>query len=186
MLVIDKSGEVGMPTDDANSELKRFVFSNLTTMIIAEGQLVWMRYNAMLTANAIVAAVLGAVALKTEITRKDEWLLLLASIFGVALSSQWRKLTTRGWEVQKSYISEARNYHWPDHKNAFEVYGEWRERTRRSQKKTDGIEIHAQRVIKLFILAYVLIALYAGSRMFGPDWTILERALAVASRLFSH
>jgi hypothetical protein len=174
-----------MPGVDANSELKRFIVSNLTSMVIAEGQLVCMRYNAMLTANTIVAALLGAVALKAEVTRKDEWLLLLASAFGVVLSVLWRGLTRRGWEVQKSYIHQARNYHLPAYKNAFEAYGDWREQTGRSEKKTDRIEIYAQRVIKLFTVAYVLIALYAGSRMFGLDWAILEKALAAMSRLLS-
>jgi hypothetical protein len=170
-----KQGEVDMPRIDDDAELKRFIYGNLTSMIIADGQLVWMRYNAMLTANSIVAAVLGVGA------RNNDWMLLLASIFGVLLSWQWRGLTRRGWEVQKSYISEATSFHWPAYRNAFEAYGDWR--TGRSHKKTDRIELHAQCVIKLFIGAYVLFAFYAVSRMLGLDWAILERAFAAMSKL---
>jgi hypothetical protein len=59
VLLVGEAGEVRMPRIDENGELKRFIYGNLTSMIIADGQLVWMRYNAMLTANSIVAAVLG-------------------------------------------------------------------------------------------------------------------------------
>jgi hypothetical protein len=173
-----KHGEVDMPRVDDDAELKRFIYGNLTSMIIADGQLVWMRYNAMLTANSIVAAVLGV-----GIRNNHSALLLLATIFGLLLSWQWRGLTRRGWEVQRSYIEEARNFHWPTYRNALEAYGDWRAQSRGSRKKTDQIEIRALCVIRLFMGAYVLVAAYAGSIMFGLDWTILERALAAMSKL---
>jgi hypothetical protein len=136
-------------------------------MVIADGQLIWMRYNAMLAANAFGSALLGALLLKDNLAKTHQWLLLLASAFGVLLVWQWRGLTKRGWELQRIWVYEAKKHHWHGYKTAFEAYADWRARTGRIDRARDLIEIYAHRVIILFLLAYIFIFLIA-------IWLLLE------------
>ena len=171
-----KEETCGRHTADAEEQVKRFMHEQIVAMVAADGELIWLRYSAMLTANSIIGLFLGAIAAKgAALTWRDAVVLGLASGFGLAVSWHWYWLTKRGWAIQQAYLGGAKKYTWPGHTPVFELYEEWcrknpppqSKRLRRSRADTgvtppvDLIQHHALSVIWLFIAAYLVCLLYA-------------------------
>ena len=80
-------------TPEVESESQRLArFNALMALVNNDGVLVWNRYYAFLTANAIVGAILAAIASKSEVTREVALVLLVVSVFGLVLTSFWWQL----------------------------------------------------------------------------------------------
>lgn len=119
-----------------------------------EAELVWSRYNAMLTANSLIGIVLGALFTKEGLTRTDRKMILLSSLFGVVLSILWYRLTKHGWDLSHLWMKEAGQNTLSGTRSPMAVYDDWVKKN----NDVDRIRRCAQWVIVLFIVAYAAIA----------------------------
>src|SRR5947209_3488250 len=118
----DKRQGAGGADGHNDGDLRVQLFNAAIDLMKSEAQLVWNRYNAMLTANSLIALILGAMFTRSDRSRADLVMILLASLFGVALSTIWYTLTKHGWALSHKWADEARQYTWPGQRNPIEVY----------------------------------------------------------------
>lgn len=130
-------------------------YQSLMALITGDATLIWNRFNAMLTANAIIAAVLGAVTASNGLDKRIAWLLLLSSIFGLALCRIWWTLTHRGWALQHKWVSAAQKFDWKSLQSPFDPYTEWCHEHKCGTGTNDWICRSAKHVICLFVFAYI-------------------------------
>jgi hypothetical protein len=129
-------------------------FSAAITLMTMEAQLIWRRYNTMLGANALISAVLGHVGSRGSITKQELFFLLAGSLFGLALTVLWWRMTSKAWDLYHRWASDARQY--KSTSNPMESYYDWCKETGRQPPKHDQIRGCAEGVILLFLSAYVL------------------------------
>ena len=147
-----------------NQPLELARFQALLTLIVTEGQLIWSRYYSLLTANAIVAVVLGAVASR-DLDTAATIVLLSLGLFGFLLTWQWRQLTRHGWQLQHTWVAAAKQVQWQGRPNPFEPYSEWCKTAGCGEGTSDWIAKWGQRVINLFLVAYGSAMLFAAARL---------------------
>jgi hypothetical protein len=182
--------------DVPSRELMIARYHALLSLITGDAELIWIRYNALLTANAIVAVVMGAmvgaVATRGTIGSGAGLVLIGTAAFGLALCYQWWRLTHRGWQLQHAWVREAKAFDWEGLTDPFAPYDEWCASTRCGAGEYDWIARYAKRVIFLFALAYVGLLIYgltivlpglveaAGTHLTGgqsmPDTTMVQGA----------
>ena len=155
---------------DDGADLRVQLFNAATELMKNEAQLVWGRYNAMLTANSLVALILGAILTKSDRRPVDLATIVLSSLFGIVLSTFWYKLTKNGWELSHRWADEARGYSWPGQRNPIEVYYRWRDSAQSRPSGPDRIQFYAKAVIVLFIVGYVAVGLVAVCALICRHW----------------
>lgn len=130
--------------------------TNLLATQFNEAQLIWNRYNAMLTANTVLAAVLAVFLSQTPGAR--EWSeVVVAALFGFLLCVLWFALTFCGWKFSSQLVERVR-----------EVAGEHRNPLKEFKvvfPARDPIHLIAHVVIGVFASAYVSIIVYGMSQM---------------------
>lgn len=88
------------------TESDRESFSELSSIIANDSQLIWSRYNAMLTAHGFVG-----VFLALSLTEPDLPRILIgvaATFFGLFLARCWWRLTVDGWEICHEWVRVAK------------------------------------------------------------------------------
>jgi hypothetical protein len=145
---------------DEDNNTKVALYTATLSMINADGQLIWSRYYAMLTANAFISVLLGAILAKAEWKRTDEVLIFAIGLFGLFLSFQWKHLTRRGWELQHCWVRHAESFKWKNFQNPLDPYRMWCKDSQCSEGAEDWISKYAQRVINLFIIGYCIASAY--------------------------
>ncbi len=162
----ESSSPVESAAPGEESESQRLARLNaLFALIGGEGLLIWNRYVAFLTANAIVGALLAAIATKDKVSREVAIVLLAVSLFGVILTVFWRGITVHGWKLQHYWSAEAMTIAWPHAKNPFAPYKQWCIDSGCAEGTKDHIATYALRTIYLFLVAYVLVFLFAANRL---------------------
>ena len=132
------------------------VYQGALSLMMNEAQLVWSRYNAMLTANSLIAVVLAAVLTKQDMSTCDLAILIAATVFGFILSLSWKRLTNHGWNLSHRWAEQARA-NWPyDQDGPLETYYTWCD-----TEGGDRIRSWGFHVINLFLLGYFLVGLGA-------------------------
>jgi len=136
------------------SEIYTTLYSSVVLFVNNEALLIWNRYNTMLAANSLIAALLGVILAKGALTIVEATLILCGSLFGLYLSWQWRGLTKRGWELEHYWVKYAESFKWNGLKNPMDPYSEWCIKAGRGEGLADWISVYAHRVINLFMLGY--------------------------------
>jgi hypothetical protein len=122
----------------------------------------------MLTANALVGAVI-AVALGTDPSRFSNRLILFVGCgFGLVLSLLWRSLTIEGWRISKAWCQELMKIK-VGGSSVLDPYFAWHQVAKKGSStdvltgaKRDAIETKALRVINLFVCAYAMGVIVTG------------------------
>ncbi len=143
--------DVSQSDEITSGEIARF--QALVSLITTDAQLIWSRYYSLLTANAIVAVVIGALAART-FDRLSGVVLLILNLFGLALTWQWKQITRRGWELQHTWVAVAKQVSWGRMSNPFESYSTWCKSSGCGEGAKDWIATYAFRVCNLFLFAY--------------------------------
>ncbi len=124
-----------------------------------ETQLIWRRYTAMLTANAIIVAIIGAILGTTGRDAEDPRLAVIIvisilALLGLLVSVTWLRLTEAGWDLAHFWMNAIKSG-WPnDQRNPYDPYTKWCEETNRPEGKRDLIGRYSRRIIWIFILGY--------------------------------
>lgn len=146
-------------------------YSSVLSMITSDGQLVWSRYNAMLAANTFIGALLGILLTKQGWTWVDGLLSSLTSVFGLALSLQWRGLTMRGWQLQHYWVQYAEAFKfWPGFENPLEPYVRWARDHNTGEGVHDWIARYAHGAIRIFIIGFASALLVSIGLVIGTIW----------------
>jgi hypothetical protein len=140
-------------------------FKAIVALHTTEVQAVWSRYSAMLTANAVVVAVLGAFLRRAPMALGDTVFLLTGSLFGLALSWAWWSITEAGWDLSSELFKslQASALLVTDHPT--DPVQRWKERRNVHAEDTDDIRRSAEFVIRLFIFGYCAMAAYFAFRL---------------------
>lgn len=154
--------ENGSGIEISPGEIARF--QALLSLATTDAQLIWSRYYSLLTANAIVAVVIGALAAR-EFDRVTGVVLLMLSVFGLVLTWQWKHLTRCGWELEHAWVAAAKEVSWKGKPNPFQPYSDWCETAGCAEGTEDWIAVYALRVCNLFFGAYALATLASVARL---------------------
>ena len=124
----------------------------------SEVQTVWNRFNSLLTANAVLGAVLAALVTRPIRSGVDAVPMLIGSLLGLSVSIVWWNITRDSWDVSSGWYREIAGYCDANGlPNPFASFEKWhREVKKRAPDAKDDIRRSAEVVIRLFIIAYVL------------------------------
>jgi hypothetical protein len=131
----------------------------MLTLATWETQLIWRRYAAMLTANAIIAAItaaiLGTTGRDTQVPHLAVIIIIgILSLLGLLVSVTWLRLTEAGWDLAYFWM-DAIKTGWPkSQRNPYDPYTKWCEETNRPEGKRDLIGRYSCWIIWFFILGY--------------------------------
>jgi hypothetical protein len=139
-------------------------FQALMSLAANDSQLIWSRYYSLLTANAIVAVVIGALAAR-NFDKTVGAVLLVLSVFGLLLTWTWKQLTRRGWELEHGWVAAAKQVSWGDKPSPFAPYSEWCKTSGCGEGTKDWIARYALRVCNLFLFAYAGAAVFVIVRL---------------------
>lgn len=87
---------------------KELGYKTAIDLMIYEGELVWTRFNTILTAHLVLFGILGFVISNKGITIENSPYLIVLSIAGVLISISWFVMTSRGFAFVKYYTLSAR------------------------------------------------------------------------------
>jgi hypothetical protein len=136
--------------------------SNLLSVATNEAQLIWNRFNVMVTANTVLSAVLAAFLAQDP--NRQGWLAIAwGAVFGFLLCVLWFLLTWFGWEFSAKVVSTIADVA-GNGLNPFRNYGELFDKRLTGSLKfrtvfgSDPIRVFAHLLIGLFMAAYIVIA----------------------------
>lgn len=125
------------------------------TVLEAEGDRIWSRFNAMLVANSVVGVLLGALGARAASGWIEFLLVGLAAAVGLRLCRLWWLINARGWERYDFYHRQGRQVVLPGATNPLEIYFEWRESV--DARRLGSTRAAAKAVIRVFALAYLAV-----------------------------
>lgn len=145
----------GAPPDSAS-------YSELNGLIATEVQLIWARYNAMLTAHAFVGVFLGALVSLGDWKPLQVTISIAASVFGLFLAWCWWRLTVDAWELCHEWVDVAKKITLPSGENPYKIYADWCKKKGCQEGMNDPIAKQSKGVILAFAVAYTLLLVVLG------------------------
>lgn len=128
------------------------------TFLLNESQLIWSRYNSMLTANSIYMAIMAAIIAKSQNSTSDYTILVAAGTLGFVLTTLWFWSTWAGWSLSRHWGNAVNTLHFPHEPNPMAAFDLWKQK---QLFRIDSLRVSAKLVIVVFMIANASIALWA-------------------------